>query len=108
MQYLIIRTIRVTIKKQGGEPTIVEDGTMENIVVESSSIADAVAYGILGNVMDGGGSMKLTQHTVLNVIPLEECTKADGKKINQLAQGGGGLTQQDRDKWEPRPIKESQ
>ena len=100
MQYLIVRTVRVSVRQQGQDPIIQSDGTVENVVVETNNIADAIAYGMLGKVMDGGDSMLLTQFTVLNVIQIDGATREDGQKINALAQGGGGLAQVDRDAWD--------
>lgn len=100
MQYLIVRTVRISTRNKGESPVIESDGAVENIVVESNTFADAVAWGLLGNVMDGGDSMRLTQFTVLNIIPMEDCTREEGKTINILAQGGGGLSAADRDRWD--------
>ena len=99
MQYLIVRTVRISVRHRGQEPVVQSDGAVENAVVETDNMADAIAYGILGKVIDGGDSMMLSQFTVLNVIPMEGASRDDGQKINALAQGGGGLTQVDRDAW---------
>ena len=100
MQYLIVRTVRVSVRQRGQDPVIQSDGAVDNVVVETTNMADAVAYGMLGNVMDGGDSMKLIQFTLLNVIQIEGASRDDGQKINALAQGSGGLTEADREAWE--------
>ena len=76
MQYLIVRTVRISIRQRGQDPQIMSDGAVENVVVETDNMADAVAYGILGKVIDGGDSMQLIQFTVLNVIPIEDASRS--------------------------------
>ena len=98
MQFLIVRMVRIPITESGHDLPATHIPA-ENRVVEAATIADAVAWGMLGSVVDGGESKKLTQYKLLNVIPLEGCSQEDGLKINELAQGSG-LTQEDRDRWE--------
>ena len=106
MQFLITRLAHSTIRTEGlSDDTIavLRFDDVENRVVEAETIADAIARGMLGQVVDGGESKKLTRYKLLNVIPLDGCSREDAMKINELGTGSG-LTQEDcdslRDIWE--------